>query len=296
MFPGGNSHAVLASNQEAIFGLENVVNKRLFVTSDMPSTMRKTLDSALLQSMISGESINVPRKGKQAITIAKWPAHLLFGSNFLPDYPDASGAISRRFAIIPYETVVQKRDPCLHSKIKSTELVTVLLRCIRSYRSFLDVHLDHDILTLLPEICKLESSKAQVALDPLREFLESGNQYMMIRKKVDSEVTWQRFNQEFQKFANDKYSKGTKLTDSDKVTLTSCGYRVSEVSICKECNQLAIKANCGDHYDVNNRRRKVVIKNMEICMKSEVKYTVNNLGSHVPNAFYQHLSRKNGPS
>jgi hypothetical protein len=247
--------------------------------------------------MISGESINIPRKGKKAVTITAWKAHLLFGSNFLPDYPDSSGAISRRFCLVPYETTVSCRDPCLQAKIQATELVTVLLRCIHRYRVFLDLHRDDDILTLLPEICKLESSKAATALDPLREFLEDGNTYMMVRKKEKSEVTWQRFNQEFQVFANAKYHKGTKLTDTDKVTLRSCGYNVSEISVCKECNQLALKENCGTHYDPNNRRRKVVIKNMEICMKSDVNYTVKkNLGPSVPNAFYQHLSRNNEPS
>jgi phage/plasmid-associated DNA primase len=124
--------------------------------------------------MISGESINVPRKNRSAITIANWKAHLLFGSNFLPDYPDSSGAISRRFCIIPYETVVNVRDPQLLKKIEQSELLTVLLRCISSYREFLEQHVNDDILTLLPEICKKERQNAQTSLDPLREFIENG--------------------------------------------------------------------------------------------------------------------------
>jgi hypothetical protein len=54
MFPQ-NSHCILASNQEATFGLENVHSKQVFACPDMPRDMSKTLDSALLQSMIPGE-------------------------------------------------------------------------------------------------------------------------------------------------------------------------------------------------------------------------------------------------
>jgi phage/plasmid-associated DNA primase len=293
MFPP-NSHAVLASNQEATFGLDGPSQKRLFACPDMPSDMAKVLDSALLQSMISGESINVPRKNREAITIKNWRANVIFGSNHLPNYPDNSGSISRRFLIIPYETVVNVRDPLLQKKIEQGEILTVLLRCIFSYRSFLDAHRGDDILTLLPEICKTETSNAQLSLDPLREFIENGTDQYMVRKKVDGEVSWQVFSNKYQSFSNSKFGKSSKkLTDTDKSTLRTMGYNVVEQSICKECNLVCSKTNCGDHYDPNNRRRRIYIKGMEICMKNDANYLVRkNLGPSVPNAFYQHIARK----
>jgi phage/plasmid-associated DNA primase len=291
-----NSHAILASNQEATFGLDGPSQKRLFACPDMPSNMTDVLESALLQSMISGESINVPRKNRSAITV-QWRAHLLFGSNFLPNYSDVSGAISRRLCIIPYETVVVCRDPQLQKKVEKNELLTVLLRCISSYRAFVGEHLNDDILTLLPEICQRETQNAQLSLDPVREFVMNGNDLYMVRKKVDGEVSWQHFEQQFQQRNQKSNGKTSRLTDTDKSTLTTLGFTVVEQSICKHCNKVCSKPTCGSHYDANNRRRRVYIKGMEICLKTDANYFVEReLGPHVPNGFYQHLARRNEQS
>jgi hypothetical protein len=292
-----NSHAILASNQEAVFGLENVYKKRVFACPDMPVNMARVLDSALLQAMISGESISVPRKGRKALTIESWGAHLIFASNFLPNYDDATGAISRRMVIIPYETTVAKRDPLLKEKIVKQELSKVLLRCISKYRTFLDVHREEDILDLLPEACKLESSKAVLSLDPIREFLENGNETNIVRKKKDSQVPWSTFVSNYKLFYQEKFGgRKVMVKDSDKITINSVGYHVEEVTVCKECNKDATKENCGEHYDRNNRRRKVVIKGMQIVSKHSQTFARGpSLGKGIPNEFYQHLARKHNP-
>jgi phage/plasmid-associated DNA primase len=254
------------------------------------------LDSALLQAMISGESISVPRKSKKALTISSWGAHLIFASNFLPNYDDATGAISRRMVIIPYETTVEKRDPLLKDKIVKQELVKVLLRCISKYRTFLDVHREEDILDLLPEACKLESSKAVLSLDPIREFLENGNNTNIVRKKKDSQVPWSTFVSNYKMFYQEKFDRKVMVKDSDKITINSVGYHVEEVTVCKECNKDATRKNCGDHYDRNNRRRKVVIKGMQIVNKHTQTFARGpSLGKGIPNEFYQHLALKQNP-
>ena len=77
--------AILAANMEAKFGLEPAHDKRLFACPDMPRDMARTLDQATLQSMISGENVPVPIKNQKAKPKVRWVAHLLFGSNYLPN-------------------------------------------------------------------------------------------------------------------------------------------------------------------------------------------------------------------
>ena len=218
---------------------------------------------------------------------------MIFASNFLPNYDDATGAISRRLAIIPYETPILKRDLSLKTKIPKDELVTVLLRCISKYRGFLILHPDSDILELLPDVCKLESTKASISLDPLREFIENGSESYIIRKRQGNNVEWKDFVREYKAFYKDKFNKSVVIKDSDKITMTSLGFVVKETTICKECNQISNKVNCLDHFDVNNRRRKVVIENCEISRKTNMSYKVTeNLGQNIPKGFYQYLAQK----
>ena len=94
-------------------------------------------------------------------------------------------------------------------------------------------------------------------------------------------------------FYKDKFNRSVVIKDSDKITMTSLGFVVQETTICKECNQISNKANCLGHFDVNNRRRKVVIENCEISSKTNMSYRVTeNLGPNVPKQFYQHLAQK----
>ena len=47
------------------------------------------------------------------------------------------------------------------------------------------------------------------------------------------------------------------------------GYKIETVNICKVCLKKANKANCGDHYCIQNRSKRKCIINMQLVNKKD---------------------------
>ena len=290
MMPPGAT-ATLSANQEITFGLETVHDKRLFAAPDMPTDMKRTLAPTVLQSMISGETVAVPRKNKGKLDLL-WRTHLIFGSNYLPNYDDAAGSISRRLVVFLYETAIETRDPSLKKSIVAGELPSIFLRCVDAYVTYLAKYPDKDILTLMPQKLQDERARTETELDPLRDFVENGSDDYMVRKNVGNTYSWKDFCGHFKVFCKAKTGRGRTLRDTDRATLGGMGFPVQDTWICKSCNDVSSKANCLDHYDAKNRRRVVTIRNIEIERNDTMKYPDAPQPEGTPANFRDHLARR----
>ena len=103
------------------------------------------LDQAELQSMASGEPLCANIKQKSAVTIPRWPAHLLFMGNELPgldsrfgSYQDKSGSLSRRLLIFDmmHEVADADKDGKLEDRIRYEESAALINKCIYAYREY----------------------------------------------------------------------------------------------------------------------------------------------------------------
>lgn len=75
-------------------------------------------DTAIFKKLVTGDRINVERKGQQPFEFNSY-AKLLFSANKIPRMKDKTGAIKRRLVIIPFEATFDKSDPDFDPYIKS---------------------------------------------------------------------------------------------------------------------------------------------------------------------------------
>lgn len=75
-------------------------------------------DTAIFKKLVTGDRINVERKGQQPFEFNSY-AKLLFSANKIPRMKDRTGAIKRRLVIIPFEATFDKSDPDFDPYIKT---------------------------------------------------------------------------------------------------------------------------------------------------------------------------------
>lgn len=75
-----------------------------------------------MQSMITGdENVQVRRKNKIAVSM-KWTIPLVVATNVLVKWDDARGAMTRRLAIVPFDTPIDHVDTTLSGRLKRERL------------------------------------------------------------------------------------------------------------------------------------------------------------------------------
>ena len=274
MFPIGSTSS-LSSNQEAIFGLESACDKRVFVCPDLPRDMKCTLDQSLLQSLITGEKVSVPRKGKMKLTM-QWQTHMLFGSNYMPNYEDASGSLSRRLLIFLFETAVTERDTNLKSKILKGELSTILLRCMAKYRTFVTKNAGKDILKLLPQSMQDANEEQKEELHPVRHFIANGSEEKEIVHSEMCETSIKEFEKAFVDYQKERNGWSRPLKRDDYATIEeSDGFNIVTLPMCKICRKYKpSKEVCAGHYHKRNRTKRVVIVGMQIRVREKTNSSI----------------------
>ena len=134
MFSPG-SVGVITATQEQQFGLESLCQKRLIMIPDLPKKFGKIINQSDFQSMVTGEGVSVARKNKTAISDQDWTVPMLRAGNYLPDYNDNSGSISRRLVVFLFSVLITARNTALKDTIIRDELVTLMIRCMVRYRT-----------------------------------------------------------------------------------------------------------------------------------------------------------------
>jgi hypothetical protein len=122
---------LLGNNIEKTFGLSALYDKLIYVCYEVKSDFG--LGCAEFQSMISGEPVSVPIKGKTAIRV-EWEIAGALAGNEIPGWLDASGSLARRIVIFEFNIPVKDKDAdmSLASKI-SKERPRLILKFNRGY-------------------------------------------------------------------------------------------------------------------------------------------------------------------
>jgi hypothetical protein len=266
MFPVG-SVGVIGASKEATFGLETLYQQRLVVVPDLPLNFSKVLNQTDFQSMVSGEGVTIPRKNRPAITGQPWRVPMLFAGNFLPDYIDKSGSISRRLVIFLFLNLVSNRDTNLKDKIIKHELVSFMMRCIYKYRRACDENEGKDFWKFVaPESLRDIQSEVKQQTNYLANFLRNGDDYYQIIHKQGETTLLSDLSKAFSNHMKYTHKIDKATIGEDKHPIKDAGYTISDPNLCKICNHHATKENCGDHYNPKNRRKVYVINDMQICI------------------------------
>ena len=264
MFPPGTC-GVITATHEAQFGLEGLYQKRVVLIPDLPKHFSRIINQSDFQSMVSGDVISVARKNKTAISDQSWTAPLVFAGNYLPDYNDNSGSISRRLTVFAFNELVKERNTRLKDEIVAQELVPVIIRCLAAYRQTVAEKPSGDFwLTVAPPALRELQNDVKTETNPLTNFLTNGDDYYQILSAEGSVTPLSDLEKAFCNHMRIHHKQDKAKLGLDYHPIKTAGYKVECVHLCKECHQKCSKAVCGSHYNAANRYKKMVVSGMII--------------------------------
>ena len=274
MFPDGSVGAI-TSTTEAKFGLQSLYNKRLILIPDMPENINGILPREQWQSMVSGDKVSIAVKNKAALADKKWTVPMAGCTNTFPNWSDRSGSVARRLALFPWSERIEVRDAGMQKKIINSELITILVRCVVTYRlacgrfdgcEFWD--------KIAPTLLKESKEVVVEESSPLANFLKNGNDFYQVVLEPGSNCTREQLSKAYAnhcKFVLKLPDKECKL-GADNHPIVAMGCSVKKMMKCKYplCGAVpGSKDVCGDHFQGGKNRSSVVcIENMRIITKS----------------------------
>jgi hypothetical protein len=264
MFAVGATGTITATHEQN-FGLEALYQKRLVVVPDMPKNFSKIVNQSDFQSMCSGEGVSIARKNKTAITSENWTVPIVFAANYLPDYSDHSGSVSRRLVVFLFNQLIESRNTMLKEEIIQKELVTVIVRCITAYRRITAQKASVDFWNkIAPSALREIQAETKAETNPLANFLRNGDNFYQVVKHDASVTPLSELEKAFSNHMRINHKVEKAKLGSDYHPLRNEGYKIECIHLCKECHQKSNKATCGSHYNKANRYKKVVVSGMMI--------------------------------
>ena len=231
----------------------------------------------MLQCMVSGERICVPRKNQLALEV-RWTVPQLFASNQLPDYADSAGQIVRRIVPLHFRKPVPEPDPTLLQRILETELPALVSRAIEAYLAAARVHGRAGFWRWCPAELLAAQKEVGIATSYVKRFLSLGpdDEQAVSRggevvhlMKADGVITAVRaISAAYAQFMRDHY-EGVRSSESIcRESLELSGYVIEEKQqVCNTCLRMFARGHkhpsqrrhCCDKYDSATRTRLLVV-------------------------------------
>lgn len=161
---------MLSNNIERKFGISSFYDKYLFVAPEIKSDLQ--LEQAEFQSMVSGESVQVAFKFRDARTV-DWKVPGIMAGNEVPGWIDNSGSISRRIVVFEFMRKVVDGDMELKNKLQR-ELPSIILKCNRAYHEAVRACGSDNIWNHLPEYFRRTKEELTESTNPITHFMNSG--------------------------------------------------------------------------------------------------------------------------
>lgn len=171
MFYEHGDVGVLSNNIERQFGLSAFYDKLLFVGPEIKGDFR--VEQAEMQSIVSGESVQVAAKHKKAITV-EWDTPGLMAGNEVPSFCDNAGSVQRRFVVFSFTRAVVNGDMKLGDKL-AAELPVILLKCNRAYLEASEKWGARNVWTVLPSYFRDTRNQMAQAVNSIEAFLASSD-------------------------------------------------------------------------------------------------------------------------
>jgi hypothetical protein len=122
----------IGNNFEKTFGLAAIYDKFIWTAPEVRNDF--TIDQAVFQSMVSGESVSVSIKHQTARSV-QWTAPGIMAGNVLPGFSDSHGSLGRRWVVFLFVKTVADADMSKKDKI-SAEFPLILQKISRAYLEF----------------------------------------------------------------------------------------------------------------------------------------------------------------
>jgi len=275
MFPR-RTVGTITNTFERKFGLAGLYQKRLINVMDVPKNFAKLLNQQDFQSMATADRVSIARKYLPAIDDQPWTVPFLLAANFIPDWKDESGSMSRRLAVFNLDTKVadSDRDTKLLSKILAAELVTVELTNIFCYRIQVDEVGSTDFWQFAPKLMKDVREKTAITVDPFKQLLAEGTSSGVQIKHVQGHCTWWKdFFPVWKTYMEDDHgTKNVKGNDSAlKASIEAANFKIVPCKyVCVTCKQPATDLSRGDCKNHGTSRRENLRKKLKVIMHMQM--------------------------
>jgi len=274
-FPEGQV-GVYSKNSETTFGNQSLYTKRLVTCPDIPEGFEKVLDGSSMQSMVSGDPVNVPGKNIVATNLPAWKVQMLMACNpnNFPKWPDNAGSVSRRIALFVYTNLLEERDTTLVSRLKETELPYVVINWVRSYLAKVKEVGDKSFWEFAPETLNASREEVKEAQNYLADFISNGSDFYQCRYQKGAITTLDALSKAYSNFMRITHKQEKATLGRDYQVIKAAGYKVEVQNLCKTCHKKCTVEECNEnatvpHYDAKNRYKKVVVDGMKLDKRDE---------------------------
>lgn len=160
---------VLSNNVEKQFGLGAFYNKLIFIAPEIKEDCK--LEQAELQSLISGESIQIAIKGKTAFSV-EWKVPGFLAANNPLGYQDNQGSMSRRVVTFEFAKTVDEKscDMKLADNLQ-LEIPAIIVKANRAYMQLANKYGRENIWNGLPAYFKETRDELSQSSNGLENYL-----------------------------------------------------------------------------------------------------------------------------
>jgi hypothetical protein len=264
MFPS-HQIGIISDTTEKKFGLQTLAEKRIIMMPDAPKDMNAVMDKSTLQSIVSGDKVNVANKFKES-GFQVLQAHMMMAGNYPMNYEDTGSALGRRLVCVRFDTHVHPnlKDTKLNVKLQS-ELIPIMIQSIFKYRAACIEYGDSDVWKWLPDELIETRNEMRMQTSVFANFLANGDPRCQILYIPGHHEEWKDLERVYSnhiEFSHKNSKHSRKITD--KQALLDAGYSLVTRHICKICSAEQSVGVCGDHYHKNNKVSRVWVYNMSI--------------------------------
>jgi hypothetical protein len=269
LFPK-NSVGIISDRAHGTFNLEEQINKRITICSDLPEDPSIMLSRQQFLTIVTQNGVTAQIRYKKAKTVNL--GHLLFIGNVRVKYNDSKGEIARRIVYFGFNNEIGKEnyDINIEEKIYKDELPGLYVRLCAAYINLKSQMEDSSIWDFAPASCLDEKEEVMASLNPLESFMNGVSQRCTVLKTPGSSVSMDDFKKKFKQFQEFEFEKpkGTPYKSVSSTDLQRYGFFCQKIHWCKECDKKSTVINCGEHFR-KNYSKKVFIQDMELVVRDK---------------------------
>ena len=206
-----NDVGTLSSNIEKTFGVASLCDKWIWLCLEVKEKFG--LPKSEFQSMVSGESMSIPRKFLEARQMV-WKSPGFMVGNEMPGFADVAGSITRRMLSWEFYNVVREADPGLEHRVKS-ELGVFMRKVNEAYLDYAEKYGKIDVWNIpAAKYFRDTQDRAKMAINPIISFIKTSGM-VTINKETDACIAFPRFRELFFQWCKSSNIRGGAKLEKD---------------------------------------------------------------------------------
>jgi hypothetical protein len=211
----------LANRSETTFGDEGLLKDDrcpfLVIAPEMDANFNK--DLTMFKSMIAAERVSVARKNKKPVEL-NWTAPIIGAANEFPNFDgDKGGAMSRRFVVVHFGTIVRNTDETLLERFRHRQLDAFIMKATAAWAEFREQNRGkkgniHDQLARRTQYFRKTTQEMMLKTNMLDGFLAQED---IIRKNPNGMVGFAEFRARYNEWGSTQKGRAPEL-DNDFYT------------------------------------------------------------------------------